>query len=99
MHIIIVYSYVAICKVIFTLQIGFSLFHCISLYKINCKLYSTTGAAFQFFVVNATFLWFFHVCTIFYKMAYPVSSQNNKKQQFVAHIMLTITGGKLVNLH
>ena len=37
-------------------------------------------------------MWFFHVCTLFYKMSFPNLSQKGKKVQLLVHIILTLIG-------
>lgn len=55
------------------------------------------GAAFHYIVLNATLWWFFHVCSIFFKMAFPLTAQRNKPRQLIVHLALTVLGKKFFN--
>ncbi|XP_019850175.1 PREDICTED: uncharacterized protein LOC109580971 [Amphimedon queenslandica] len=62
-------------------------------YKSNSTTYcKVTGAVFQYFFLNMTLWWFFHVMSIFYKIMFPVFAKTHKDKDKFIHIVLLILG-------
>ena len=60
---------------------------------LSCGLFSSlSGAVFQYFVVNSILWWLFHICSVLYKLAFPVFSNRKRKYELIVHIMLTVVG-------
>ena len=53
---------------------------------------SLLGAVFHYFVLNITLWWFFHVCSIFYKVMFPLTAKQYEKKEKYFHIVLLVTG-------
>ena len=56
------------------------------------SLMSILGAVFQYFALSATLWWFFHVCSIFYKIMFPLTAKQYKKKEKYFHIVLLFAG-------
>ena len=53
---------------------------------------SLLGAVFHYFIVNMALWWFFHVCSIFYKIMFPMTAKQYEKKEKYFHIVLLVTG-------
>ena len=51
-----------------------------------------TGVVLQYFVVNATVWWLFHLLSIFYSVMFPFTARRWKKKQKYIHLVLLIIG-------
>ena len=56
------------------------------------KLISLLGAVFHYFTLNIALWWFFHVCSIFYKIMFPLTAKQYEKKEKYFHIVLLVTG-------
>ena len=57
-----------------------------------CSYISLLGAVFQYFFVSIALWWFFHVCSIFYKIMFPLTAKQYQKKEKYFHIVLLVTG-------
>ena len=70
-------------------QVGQCFFvHMISLDSYMCLL----GAVFHYYALNFALWWFFHVCSIFYKIMFPLTAKQYEKKEKYFHIVLLVTG-------
>ena len=57
-----------------------------------------TGVVLQFYIVNASVWWLFHVLSIFYAVMFPFKARRWKKKEKYIHLVLLIVGKKHVCL-
>ena len=66
-----------------------------TIYQFSLKLmliYVFLGAVFHYFILNITLWWFFHVCSIFYKIMFPLAVKQYEKKEKYFHIVLLVAG-------
>ena len=69
----------------------------IFVYKISvdskgCSYISLLGAAFHYFLASIALWWFFHVCSIFYKIMFPLKAKQYQKKEKYFHIIILVAG-------
>ena len=52
----------------------------------------STGVVFQYFLLNMTLWWIFHVVSIFYKIMFPMFAKEHKNKDKYIHIVLLVLG-------
>ena len=58
--------------------------------RLFCSVF--TGVVLQYFIVNATVWWLFHLLSIFYSVMFPFTARRWKKKEKYIHLALLIVG-------
>ena len=74
---------------------GMLIYYCHVKLRVKSFVFTILGAVFHYLLLNITLWWFFHVCSIFYKVMFPLKAKQYERKDKYIHLVLFLAGKQL----